>query len=98
MLDFIKRSIQGEGLGSLLSVAVKIKTTDTKRTHLISKKTLQSILPFLQADHLNIIYQELSQNGTEIDYSNLVYDLKGQVDENLSREIQNVFEMLDNRR
>jgi hypothetical protein len=41
---------------------------------------LQSILPFLQADHLNIIYQELSQNGTEIDYSNLVYDLKGQVD------------------
>lgn len=65
----------------MLAFAVRLKSTDTARTHHITRKTLQSIAPFLQEDHLQLIFRELSQNQSEIDYSVLVYDLKGQVEE-----------------
>lgn len=47
-------------MGSLLEIAVKLKSTDSKKTHRVNKKTLQSICPFLQQEHLDLIFKELS--------------------------------------
>ena len=77
---------------------MQFKTTDAKKTHHISRKTLQTILPCLQPEHCSLVFNELSQNQQEIDYSVLVYDLKGQVEEERLREIEKVFSFLDNRR
>ena len=90
--------MQEEGPGSLLSLAVRIKSTDPKKQHVINRRSLQEISPFLQQDHLNIIFRELSQNDKDIDYSLLIYDLKGQVDEERLKDIEGAFNSLDNRR
>ncbi len=50
---------------------------------------------YLTQDHLNLIFQQLSDNHNDIDYSVLVYDLKGQVEEERLREISGAFGFLD---
>lgn len=49
-------------------------------------------------DHLNIIADELSEGKDNIDYSLLVYDLKGEINEDISSEIANTFYFLDTKR
>lgn len=48
VIDYIKETIKNEGLGSLLALAVKLKSIDIERTHKINKNMLQSILPFMK--------------------------------------------------
>ncbi len=78
MLSFIRKSIQGESVGSVLNVAVKFKTADPQRTHFLTKSAIQTQLPFLGSEDIELIFRELSENGQSIDYSILIYDLKGQ--------------------
>lgn len=98
VLDFVKRKLQEDGCGGLLKLAVGFKTTDPAKLHVISKRTLATMAPFLQGDHIDLIFRELSSNQNDIDYSVLVYDIKGQVEEDRVREIEGVFNVLDNRR
>ena len=49
-------------------------------------------------DHLNILSDELSEGKDNIDYSLLVYDLKGEINEDISAEISNTFYFLDTKR
>ncbi len=81
MLELIKKSISEEGLTALLSLAVKFKSSDIKKTHHFNRKTLQDLIPYLDGENIELIFKELSQNNSEIDYSVLVYDLKGQLEE-----------------
>ena len=85
VLDFISRKIQENGWGSLLQFAVQLKNADPKKTHRINKETLRSIFAPLQQDHLDLIFQELSEDRISLDYSVLVYDLKGEVEEERMR-------------
>lgn len=78
MLAFIRKSIQGEPVGSVLNLAVKLKAADPQRTHHLTKSVIQAQIPFLVSEDIELIFRELSENGQEIDYSILVYDLKGQ--------------------
>ena len=66
-------------MGGLLELAVSIKQTDLSKTHLINKKTLASVANFLTSEHIDFIFKELAGNQHDIDYSVLVYDLKGDV-------------------
>ena len=77
---------------------MKIKKTDPKKLHVVNKRTLQSIASYLENEHLDLIFKELSENQTDIDYSVLVYDLKGQINEEKIRDIEGAFNLLDNRR
>lgn len=49
-------------------------------------------------DHLNILSDELSEGKDNIDYSLLVYDLKGEINEDISAEISSTFYFLDIKR
>lgn len=82
MLGFIRKSIQGESVGSVLNLAVKLKAADPQRTHLLTKNAIQTQIPFLASEDIELIFRELSENGKEIDYSILIYDLKGQPEGN----------------
>jgi len=77
LLGYIKATLQEQGLGSLAELAAKLKISDKGKTHKISTIKLFSALPFLTMDHLNILADELSEGKDNIDYSLLVYDLKG---------------------
>lgn len=79
LLGFIKATLQEAGLGSLTVLAAQLKTSDIGKTHRISSQRLSSILPFLSKDHLSIISDELSEGKDSIDYSLLIYDLKGEI-------------------
>jgi hypothetical protein len=81
VLGFIKSTIRSEGLGSLLCLAVKLKATDKDKSHLVDRSKISLLLPFLTKEHITLILSELSQDGNRIDYSVLVYDLKGQLEE-----------------
>ena len=94
----MRSQLRDEGLGSLLSLGVKLKATDTKKTHHVDKQTLQGVAPYLKPDHLNLIFTELSQDQKQIDYSVLVYDLKGQVEEEKVKDVEGLFNVLDTRR
>jgi hypothetical protein len=98
VLGFIKSSIRSEGLGSLLRLAVRLKATDRDKSHLVDRNTLTQNLPFLSKDHLSLILAEHSQDGSRLDYSVLIYDLKGQLDEETARQIDRAFAILDTRR
>jgi hypothetical protein len=80
VLSFIRKSIQGEGFGSILNLALKLKAADPQHKHLLGRKALQAQIPFLQGEHIDIVAKELSENGQDVDYSIIVYDLKGQPD------------------
>lgn len=56
VLAYIKSNIQAEGLGSLLSLAVKLKLTDKRKSHLIDRSALTPILPFLTNEHFSLIF------------------------------------------
>ena len=56
VLDFMKRQLQEDGMGSLLNFAVKIKSTDPNKKHSINAKTLQTIASFLKLEHLSLIF------------------------------------------
>ncbi|MCB0369207.1 MAG: hypothetical protein KDD45_07055 [Bdellovibrionales bacterium] len=94
----MRRNLQSEGPNSLLSFAVRIKQTDPKKHHVVNRNTLQSLAPFLQKQHVDLVFKELSENQNEIDYSVLIYDLKGQTEEERTAEIEGVFNHLDDRR
>ena len=66
-------------MGGLLQLAVSIKQTDSSKTHLINKKTLASVATFLTTAHIDLIFKELGGNQHDIDYSVLIYDLKGDI-------------------
>lgn len=85
-------------MGSLLSLAVKFKSLDSNKTHRINRTTLTKLLDFLAPDHVSLIFGELSENGTEIDYSVFIYDLKGQINEEIIKDIDSLFAYLDTRR
>jgi hypothetical protein len=55
VLNYTKNCIQTEGLGSLLSLAVKLKETDSQKTHLINKNALSKLLTSLSKDHIDLI-------------------------------------------
>lgn len=46
---------------------------------------------------MELIFRELSDNNQEIDYSVLVYDLKGQLEENRLHDVERAFHELDTR-
>jgi Ca2+-binding EF-hand superfamily protein len=77
---------------------VRLKLADKDKSHLIDRASLAKQLPFLTKDHLSLVIDELSQDGNEVDYSVLVYDLKGQLDEETARQIDKTFVLLDGRR
>lgn len=58
----MKKQLQTAGTNSLLEFSVKLKNTDTKKSHHVNKKTLQSVAQYLQEEHLNLIFRELSEN------------------------------------
>ena len=76
VLGSIKKNLLSEN-SNLLQLAVKLKSGDTKRTHKISKATLKSVIRTLNEEDINLIFKELSQDSKEMDYSVLIYDLKG---------------------
>lgn len=98
VLGFIKNTIINEGLGSLLRLAVKLKAADKDKSHLVDRNKLSLLLSFLTKEHTGFILNELSQDGNRIDYSVLVYDLKGQLEEDTARQIDRAFTLLDTRR
>ena len=79
-------------------MAAKLKISDVGKTHRISTMKLFSSLPYLTMDHLNILSDELSEGKDNIDYSLLVYDLKGEINEDISAEISSTFYFLDTKR
>ena len=85
-------------MGSLLSLAVKFKSLDSNKSHSINRAALARLVDFLAPDHVSLILGELSENGTEIDYSVFVYDLKGQLNEETIKDIDSLFAYLDTRR
>ena len=74
-------------MGSLLSLAVKLKSSDTKKTHQVGSQTLQVAAPYLQQSHIDLIFAELSQDRKQIDYSVLIYDIKGTVEEERVKDL-----------
>jgi hypothetical protein len=60
VLSLIRKSIQSEGMGSILNLAVKLKAADPQRKHLLGANALRAQIPFLQAEHINLIVGELS--------------------------------------
>jgi hypothetical protein len=60
VLSFIRRSAEGDSLGAILSLAVKLKAADPQRRHLLGKNAIQAQLPFLQAEHIDLVFRELS--------------------------------------
>lgn len=79
-------------------MAARLKAADVGKKHRLSTMKLFSSLPYLTMDHLNILSDELSEGKDNIDYSLLVYDLKGEINEDISAEISNTFYFLDTRR
>lgn len=79
-------------------MAVRFKSLDSNKSHRISRNTLTKLLDFLAPEHVSLIFGELSENGTEIDYSVFVYDLKGQLNEETIKDIDSLFAYLDTRR
>jgi hypothetical protein len=66
------------GFSSQVQSSFNLKqVNDTHKTHLVTKTQLNSLIPFLSTENIELVFQELSKNSKEIDYSVLVYDLKG---------------------
>ena len=43
-----------------MNLAVKLKAADPQRRHLLGKTAIQAQLPFLQAEHIELVFRELS--------------------------------------
>lgn len=51
VLAFVRKSLTS-GLGSLLALAVQLKSADPQRRHSVNKAAIQTQVPFLRPEHL----------------------------------------------
>lgn len=75
---------------------IMTQATDFERTHLISHERIASILPYLTPANIRTLFANYNPNKFgEINYAELIYGLKGNM--NLQRQamIDDLFNMLD---
>ncbi len=99
----VRKTFREKGITSLLHFAVDLKvtifltkSTDISHTHKINKQKLKQKLSFLSDRALDLIIGEFAPTGSnEINYAELIYSLKGQLEPQQEDVIGRSFTLLD---